>query len=72
MMDVAETFEDIELGMMRPVLEDTAVPRNVISGWLESDFAGAVVKGAFGKVNEYKISEELLELGTLVTVKAEA
>lgn len=71
-MDVAETFEDIKLGMMRPVLEDTAVPRNVLSGWLESDCTGAVVKGAFGKVNEYKISEEPPELGTLFTVEAEA
>lgn len=38
--------------MMRPVLEDIAVPRNVISGWLDVGFVGAVVKGAFGKVNE--------------------
>ena len=69
-MDVAETFKDTKLGMVSPVLEDTAVPRNVISGWLEIDFAGAVVKGAFGKVNEYKISGGPLELGILVPVDA--
>ena len=60
-IDVTEIIEDIKLGMMRPVFEDAAVPRDVISSWLisswlEVDFAGAVVKGAFGKVNEYKAS----------------
>lgn len=72
MIDVAETFKDTKLGMMRPVFEDTAVPRNVISGWLEIDFAGAVVKGAFGKVNEYRLSGGPLELGVLVSVDAGA
>ena len=70
-MDVAETFEDTKLGMMRPIFEDTAVPKNIISGWLEVDFAGAVVKGAFGKV-EFKISGGPLVLGILVFVDTEA
>ena len=71
-MDVAEIFKDTKLGMMRPVFEDTAVPRNVISGRLEIDFAGAVVKGAFGTVNEYKTSGGPLELSILVSVDAGA
>ena len=37
---------------MRPVVEDTAVPRSDILVGLEIDFASAVVKGALGKVIE--------------------
>ena len=58
--------------MMRPVLEDTAVPRSDIWGGLEVDFAGAVVKGAFGKVTENEKGGAALELDTLLSVDAEA
>ena len=51
-VDVAKISEDARLGIIKPVFQDIAVPRNV---------AGAVVKGAFGKVNEYKVSEAPLD-----------
>ncbi len=55
--------------MIKPVLEDTAVPRNVVSGGLKIEFAGAVDNGTFGKVNEYTITGEPLDL---VSIDAEA
>ena len=51
-MDVAKISEDTKLVILKPVFEDAAVPGNV---------AGAVVKGAFGKENEYKVNEAPLD-----------
>ena len=58
--------------MMRPVLEDTAVPRSDVWGGLEIDIAGAVVKGAFGKVAENEKGDAVLDLDILLSVDAEA
>ena len=58
--------------MMSPVLEDTAVPRSDISGGLEVDFAGAVVKGALGKMTENEKGGAALELRILLSVDVEA
>ena len=58
--------------MMWPALEDTAVPRSDISGGLEVDFTGAVVKGALGKMTENEKGDATLELGILLPVDADA
>ena len=58
--------------MMSPVLEDTAVPRSDIAGGLEVDFAGAVIKVAFGKVTETVKGIAALGMGILLSVDAEA
>ena len=60
-IDVAELFEETKLRIVSPVLGDAVTPKNPNPAWLEVDFAGAVVKGAFGKVNEYKVSGAPLE-----------
>lgn len=57
---------------MRPVLEDTAVPRSDIWGGLEVDFAGAVVKGTFGTMAEKEKGGATLELDTLPSVDVAA
>ena len=71
-VDIAKAVKDTKLGMMKPVLVDTAVPRDIVSGWLEIEFLGAVDNGAFDKVDEYTISGGLLDLGILASVDTEA
>ena len=57
---------------MRPALENTAVPRGDVPGGLEVDFAGAVVKGAFGKVTEKGKGGAALDLAIVLSVDVEA
>ena len=61
-IDVAEIFEETKLRIVSPVLGDAVAPKNKIPGWLVVDFVGAVVRGAFGKVNEYRVSGAPLDL----------
>ena len=54
--DVADTVNETELGKTAALLEEGAVPNIAVSGLFEAPTAGAVVKGAFDSVKEYKMT----------------